>query len=74
MCVCVCVIDMCLSLPSVINIYLINSKDRICGTKTIIFMNASSEYAQKYKKKVFYFWCFWKYEKEILATADFILQ
>lgn len=54
-CVCVCVVDMCLFLPSVINIYLINSKDRICGTKTIIFMNASSEYVQKYKKKCFIF-------------------
>lgn len=54
-CVCVCsVIDMCLFLHLVINIYLINSKDRICGTKTIIFMNASSEYV-KIQKKCFIF-------------------
>ena len=81
MCVRVCVreharacsvIDMCLFLPSVINIYLSNSKDRICGTKTIIFMNASSEYVKT--EKMFCFWCFWKYEKEILPTADFTLQ
>ena len=55
-CVCVCsVIDRCLFLHSVINIYLINSKDRICGTKTIIFMNASSEYVKIQKKKCFIF-------------------
>ena len=35
-------------------------------------MNASSEYVKT--EKVFYFWCFWKYEKEILPTADSTLE
>ena len=51
-----------LFLPWVINIYLIDSKDRICGTKTIIFMNASLEYVKI--QKLFYFWCFWSMKQK----------
>lgn len=51
-----------LFLPWVISIYLINSKDRICGTETIIFMNASLEYVKI--QKLFYFWCFWSMKQK----------
>lgn len=51
-----------LFLPWVINIYLINSKDRICGTETIIFMDASLEYVKI--QQLFYFWCFWSMKQK----------
>lgn len=56
------VIDLSFFLPSVIKIYLINSKDRICGTKIISLQMLHFEYVKIWK--ALYFWYFWNMKQK----------